>query len=315
MARDHCTPASCAAFRSLGDTQQIASNMDDRVYENLITRYAPSWNAPAIAAAGTGLIAALPPSMPTGKPTNAEFPICAVDPAGQHHDAGTRCTETASRRGGTIGGSGAASVTRAGLRAGGGEEAAGAEALRRRRCRSPRQLPRHQRPPVRRRHRMSDLSKASRRSLKRKDHAASSHQACRRLRVGQGTQGLGRRTNGDRQEEGPSAPPHPHHADDAETRRGDPRRRLALLGDPRRDRSARKDHRDRAVPRQGRHRPMPPRDAAQGDRGVAAADAPVPGLALSHRGCRAGRPDKSAASSVAAMPEPMRRELRDLGLL
>jgi hypothetical protein len=81
MARDHCTPASCAAFRSLGNTQQVASNMDDRVYENLITRYAPSWNAPAIAAAGTGLIAAPPPSMPTGKPTNAEFPSASSTPA------------------------------------------------------------------------------------------------------------------------------------------------------------------------------------------------------------------------------------------
>jgi hypothetical protein len=82
MARDHCTPASCAAFHSLGNTQQLASNMDDRVYENLITRHAPSWNAPApaTAAAGAGLIAALPPSMPTGKPTNAEFPSASSTP-------------------------------------------------------------------------------------------------------------------------------------------------------------------------------------------------------------------------------------------
>jgi hypothetical protein len=80
MARDHCTPASCAAFHSLGNTQQVASNMDDRVYENLITRYAPSWNAPATAAAGAGLIAALPSSMPTGKPTNAEFPSASSTP-------------------------------------------------------------------------------------------------------------------------------------------------------------------------------------------------------------------------------------------
>jgi hypothetical protein len=48
------------------------------VYENLIVRYAPSWNAPAPAAAG--LIAALPPSVPTGKPTNAEFPTSASTP-------------------------------------------------------------------------------------------------------------------------------------------------------------------------------------------------------------------------------------------
>ena len=45
----------------------------------------------------------------------------------------------------------------------------------------------------------------------------------------------------------------------------------------------------RAVPRQGRHRALPPGDAAQGVCGLAAADAPVPGLALPRRGRRAGR--------------------------
>ena len=53
---------------------------------------------------------------------------------------------------------------------------------------------------------------------------------------------------------------------------------------------------------------MPPGDAAQGDRGVAAADAAVPGLALFDRGFRAARPDQIEAASVAAMPEPMRRD-------
>ncbi|MCA6117275.1 hypothetical protein J6524_20715 [Bradyrhizobium sp. WSM 1738] len=77
--RDRCTPSSCRAFRSLTETRQIASNMEDRVYESLIMRYAASWNAPAPGAAG--LIAALPPSMPTGKPTNAEFPTSASTPA------------------------------------------------------------------------------------------------------------------------------------------------------------------------------------------------------------------------------------------
>jgi hypothetical protein len=82
MARDHCTPSACPAFRSLADNRQIAANMDERVYENLITRYASSWNAPAAAtAAATGLVGALPPSAPTGKPTNAEFPTSASTPA------------------------------------------------------------------------------------------------------------------------------------------------------------------------------------------------------------------------------------------
>lgn len=78
MARDHCTPASCAVFGALGDKRQVVANMDERLYENLITRYAPSWNAPPQAAPGP--VAALPQAMPTGKPTNAEFPSAAQTP-------------------------------------------------------------------------------------------------------------------------------------------------------------------------------------------------------------------------------------------
>jgi hypothetical protein len=82
MARDHCTPQACPAFRALADRRQVAANMDDRVYENLITRYASSWNSPMPGQAGAaaGLVASLPTSMPTGKPTNAEFPTAASTP-------------------------------------------------------------------------------------------------------------------------------------------------------------------------------------------------------------------------------------------
>jgi hypothetical protein len=80
MARDHCTPSSCAAFRSLADNRQVVTNMDERLYENLITRYASSWNAPPQAAGAPGLVAALPSSVPTGKPTNADFPSAASTP-------------------------------------------------------------------------------------------------------------------------------------------------------------------------------------------------------------------------------------------
>ena len=87
MARDHCSPQNCPAFRSVADSRQLASNMDDHVYENLITRYTSAWNAPvaqggiAGVPTGAGILAALPPSMPTGKPTNAEFPTSASTPA------------------------------------------------------------------------------------------------------------------------------------------------------------------------------------------------------------------------------------------
>jgi hypothetical protein len=76
--RDHCTPSDCAAFRALTDRHQIVVNMDERVYDGLIARYAPSWNAPAPAAAAP--VVALAPSMPTGRPTNAEFPTAASTP-------------------------------------------------------------------------------------------------------------------------------------------------------------------------------------------------------------------------------------------
>jgi len=77
QVRDHCTPTECAAFRSLTDNHQILTNMDEHLYESLVTRYAPTWNAPPSA---VGALAALPPSLPTGRPTNAEFPSAASTP-------------------------------------------------------------------------------------------------------------------------------------------------------------------------------------------------------------------------------------------
>jgi hypothetical protein len=76
-ARDHCTPSDCAAFRAVADRNQIVANMNERTYDGLIVRYAPSWNVPAAAPAP---VAALPPSMPLGKPTNADFPTAASTP-------------------------------------------------------------------------------------------------------------------------------------------------------------------------------------------------------------------------------------------
>ena len=77
-AREGCTATQCAAFRSLMDSRQVATNINDRVFELLVGRYSPSWNAPP--AAGVP-VAALPPSVPTGRPTNAEFPSSANTPA------------------------------------------------------------------------------------------------------------------------------------------------------------------------------------------------------------------------------------------
>ncbi|RXT45000.1 hypothetical protein [Bradyrhizobium betae] len=83
VARDGCTQFDCAAFRSLTDQQQVAANMDAHLYDQLVARYAPGWNAPAAAPAAVpmpGALAGLPPAMPTGKPTNAEFPSASSTP-------------------------------------------------------------------------------------------------------------------------------------------------------------------------------------------------------------------------------------------
>src|SRR4051812_29974729 len=82
VARDGCTQFDCAAFRSLTDQQQVAANMDSHLYDTLVARYAPTWNAPAALPAlpAAGALAGLPTSMPTGKPTNAEFPSAASTP-------------------------------------------------------------------------------------------------------------------------------------------------------------------------------------------------------------------------------------------
>jgi hypothetical protein len=79
LARDRCTQSDCAAFRSLTNRQQLVSNMDERVYDGLVMRYSASWNAPPPMAAAAP-VAALAPTMPTGKPTNAEFPSAASTP-------------------------------------------------------------------------------------------------------------------------------------------------------------------------------------------------------------------------------------------
>jgi hypothetical protein len=79
LARDRCTPSDCAAFRSLTNSQQLVSNMGERVYDGLVMRHSASWNAPPPMAAAAP-VAMLAPTMPTGKPTNAEFPSAASTP-------------------------------------------------------------------------------------------------------------------------------------------------------------------------------------------------------------------------------------------
>jgi hypothetical protein len=81
LTRERCTPMECPAYRSLTDNHQIITNMDEHLYNGLVARYAPLWNAPPMTTASTGALAGLPPSLPTGRPTNAEFPSAANTPA------------------------------------------------------------------------------------------------------------------------------------------------------------------------------------------------------------------------------------------
>lgn len=83
QTRDHCQPGDCFAYAAMTDHNQIANNMAEGTYDGLIARHAPGWNAlPAMPAAPgvAALTGNLPPSMPTGKPTNAEFPSSASIP-------------------------------------------------------------------------------------------------------------------------------------------------------------------------------------------------------------------------------------------
>ena len=78
MVREGCTGIQCAAFRSFADSRQISINMTERNYDAMVSHYAPIWNA---SSALSPMAALGPPSLPTGKPTNAEFPSAASTPA------------------------------------------------------------------------------------------------------------------------------------------------------------------------------------------------------------------------------------------
>lgn len=74
-SRDNCRPESCGAYAAMTDHRQVAANMNDLIYEGLVSRYAPTWNA------------AVPPPMPSaqialssGRPSTVDFPTAASIP-------------------------------------------------------------------------------------------------------------------------------------------------------------------------------------------------------------------------------------------
>jgi hypothetical protein len=71
-ARERCGVTDCPLFRVLSDASQIKANMNEHLYDTLVTRYASSWNS-AAASPLPSSAAGLLPGMPTGKPTTVDF--------------------------------------------------------------------------------------------------------------------------------------------------------------------------------------------------------------------------------------------------
>lgn len=105
--REGCTlSAPCPFFQSLTNSAQISSNMSENLYDNLIERYAASWNLPpavaAVAAAPGAIAGALGTVPPPGRPVSGDFPsaasippinIMTPEPAAQGSQAAQRPTE------------------------------------------------------------------------------------------------------------------------------------------------------------------------------------------------------------------------------
>ena len=87
MVRDRCVASECPLFRALSDTNQIRANMNDRLYDTLVTRYSPSWtSASAAQSPGSNMLgggpsaAPAPTTMATGRPTTVDFANSASIP-------------------------------------------------------------------------------------------------------------------------------------------------------------------------------------------------------------------------------------------
>lgn len=81
--RDRCGAGECPLFRALSDANQIRANMNDRLYDTLVTRYSPSWTSAAAApspGANTLSGAPAPTTMATGRPTTVDFANSASIP-------------------------------------------------------------------------------------------------------------------------------------------------------------------------------------------------------------------------------------------
>jgi hypothetical protein len=76
--RDGCTSTSCPFFQSLTTSDVIAGNMNEKMYDGLVGRYSPFWNAPAPSAQASAVAA--PPGPLPGRPVSGDFPSAASIP-------------------------------------------------------------------------------------------------------------------------------------------------------------------------------------------------------------------------------------------
>lgn len=80
MTRDGCTSTACPFFPSLTATVQIAGNMNERLYDGLVGRYAPFWNAPPPSSASNAPVSALGTPGAPGRPVSGDFPSASSIP-------------------------------------------------------------------------------------------------------------------------------------------------------------------------------------------------------------------------------------------
>jgi len=86
MVREGCTLTGCGFFQSLTNSAQISTNMNDELYEGLVSRYAPTWNASvpvaSLPSSSSPVAPVTPPtaSLPPGRPVSGDFPSAASIP-------------------------------------------------------------------------------------------------------------------------------------------------------------------------------------------------------------------------------------------
>lgn len=83
--RDGCTAEKCDAFALVDDASALQANLRAQVYDQYVSRYVASWNAPAPAEKPPAVSALPPPTSPVRMTASGQTAIPAVKP-GEHWD-------------------------------------------------------------------------------------------------------------------------------------------------------------------------------------------------------------------------------------